>query len=265
MKKSFPPCISVIVPTYNGNRFLTATLQSLLCQDALLELLLINDASNESPEPILKEINDPRIKSYHHRKQKGIAASRNTGLRHACGKYIMFFDHDDIMLPGALAGLLSAFRQSPSAKIVFGYLHSIIDARGIKTHTSPFEYILKGQRELAGFCRKIKGVDNIADLGHYALLISLTNCLFTRNLTRIVGLFNTSYDFADDADYLWRVNNIAPLFFADVLVRKYRYHGQNYSYLNAKTTGPADLTLLAQNHPSSFLALGRNSSGRKTR
>lgn len=91
--------ISIIVPIYNMENFLAKSLDSILNQTyEEFELLLIDDGSTDSSSSICDSYanNDERIKVVH-QSNKGISGARNTGLKIAKGKYIMFIDPDDFI------------------------------------------------------------------------------------------------------------------------------------------------------------------------
>lgn len=91
--------VSVIVPTYNGEKHLAATLDSIINQDYKnLEIIFVNDASTDNTLNIAENVlkNSGRIyKIVNHEKNCGLATTRNTGLKFAAGKYVWFCDSDD--------------------------------------------------------------------------------------------------------------------------------------------------------------------------
>ena len=103
------PAISVIVPVYNTEKYLSACLDSVLSQSMTdFEIIAVNDASTDDSPRILQEYagRDPRIRIENHEKNKGLLAARLTGIRAARGKYIMFLDSDDCFIPGVLKTVL---------------------------------------------------------------------------------------------------------------------------------------------------------------
>lgn len=98
------PKISVIVPVYNSEKYLAATLETILNQNFQdFELLLIDDGSTDESGAICDEYEkkDRRIIVIH-QENAGICAARNRGLQEAEGIYITFCDNDDIYLSGLL-------------------------------------------------------------------------------------------------------------------------------------------------------------------
>src|SRR5690606_18456015 len=88
--------ISVIIPVYNGEKYLENCIKSLQNQTLKeIEFIFINDGSNDNTLSILKKYeNDPRIKVFS-QINKGVSAARNKGIQKATGEYIGFLDCDD--------------------------------------------------------------------------------------------------------------------------------------------------------------------------
>lgn len=96
--------VSVIIPIYNVEKYLSKSIESVLNQTfADFELLLIDDGSPDNCGIICDEYEkkDSRIKVFH-RKNFGLSASRNFGVDKAVGKYVCFLDSDDWYAPNAL-------------------------------------------------------------------------------------------------------------------------------------------------------------------
>ncbi|MBS1651509.1 MAG: glycosyltransferase [Bacteroidetes bacterium] len=94
--------ISVILPVYNGEKYLKEAIDSILFQTHKnLELIIINDGSTDSTKEIIDQYSDKRIISIH-QKNSGLAESLNNGLKIAKGEYIARQDADDISLPRRL-------------------------------------------------------------------------------------------------------------------------------------------------------------------
>lgn len=104
--------ISIIMPTYNGERFIRKSIDSVLAQTFKdFELIIINDGSNDNTSEIIKRYSDKRIVYLENKKNQGVPKARNKGINVAGGKYIAYCDHDDIYYPQHLermAGVLEA-------------------------------------------------------------------------------------------------------------------------------------------------------------
>ncbi|WP_227357666.1 glycosyltransferase family 2 protein [Haladaptatus salinisoli] len=97
------PSVSVIVPTYNRADALPRTIESVLSQTLEnLELIIVDDASEDNTEDVVASYDDERIQFIQHEINKGASAARNTGIEHADGEYMAFLDSDDVWLPTKL-------------------------------------------------------------------------------------------------------------------------------------------------------------------
>lgn len=94
------PLVSVILPLYNGKRFIASSIKSVLNQSyRSVELLVINDGSTDNSTDLIPA--DPRIRIFN-RQNSGVAASRNFGIAQAKGRYLAFIDQDDYWYPDKL-------------------------------------------------------------------------------------------------------------------------------------------------------------------
>ena len=94
------PLISVIVPVYGTEKYLRKCLDSILNQTYKeIELIIVNDASRDNSEEIIKEYMnmDERIKYVRHAKNRGLFQARISGAEEATGEYIAFVDSDDMI------------------------------------------------------------------------------------------------------------------------------------------------------------------------
>ena len=94
------PKISVIMPVYNGEKYLREAIDSILNQTfSDFEFIIIDDGSVDRSPEVIKNYTDPRIRFYVNEKNMGVAATLNRGLELATGEYIARMDSDDIALP----------------------------------------------------------------------------------------------------------------------------------------------------------------------
>lgn len=115
--------VSVVIPVYNGATFVTRTLESITAQTlGEVEIIVIDDGSTDNSYRVIEEFfaevssENLRVKILR-QKNFGVSVARNHGFSHATGKYVMFFDSDDIMKPECLEKMYEKAR-STSADIV---------------------------------------------------------------------------------------------------------------------------------------------------
>lgn len=91
--------LSIIVPVYNGEKYVEENIQSCLSQDTnyKYEIIYVNDGSKDGTKSILEKYkNDKKIKVLH-KENGGSASARNMGIEISKGKYLMFVDCDDLI------------------------------------------------------------------------------------------------------------------------------------------------------------------------
>src|ERR1035437_2425698 len=97
------PKVSVIMPVYNGERFIARASDSILNQTFNdFELIIINDSSTDNTEKVVSIYQDTRIKLIQNQKNLGIVRSRNIVIADSLGDYISLLDADDIAYPTRL-------------------------------------------------------------------------------------------------------------------------------------------------------------------
>lgn len=88
--------ISVIIPVHNGEKYIKECLDSVINQSYKnIEILIVNDCSDDDSIKIIKKIKDKRIKIINLDQRSGVSTARNKGIELSKGKYITFLDSDD--------------------------------------------------------------------------------------------------------------------------------------------------------------------------
>ncbi len=114
------PEISVILPVHNRRKFIENTIASVMCQTFPdWELLIMDDGSTDGTPELLKSFCDPRIKKFRQENQ-GASVARNELIKKSEGKYIVYLDDDDILLPYHLELLREVLLNDLSCGYVWG-------------------------------------------------------------------------------------------------------------------------------------------------
>lgn len=120
--------VSVLIPTYNCADYLVEAIESVKAQTyQSWEVIVVDDGSTDNTRDRVKRFM-PDV-TYVRQVNQGVSAARNRALRECTGKYIMFLDSDDLLLPKALEKLSTILDQNPCVDVVYsdGY---IIDGEG---------------------------------------------------------------------------------------------------------------------------------------
>jgi glycosyltransferase involved in cell wall biosynthesis len=111
--------VSVIIPTYNREKMIEKSIESVLKQTYLdLELIIVDDCSTDNTKSVVPAIKDNRVRYVCLEKNSGACVARNRGIELAKGDYIAFQDSDDIWLPEKLERQLETL-QSQGTDITF--------------------------------------------------------------------------------------------------------------------------------------------------
>lgn len=131
--------ISVIVPIYNSEKYISRCIDSILNQEYKdFELLLINDGSTDNTINIINSYDDERIKIYS-QENKGAGSARNLGLKYATGKYIVFVDSDDIIKSDYLKIMIELIEKNNADIVACLYEKNVENI--IENQTKNNEYI----------------------------------------------------------------------------------------------------------------------------
>lgn len=114
--------ISVVIPVYNAQRFLSRCVDSVLAQKTDFECILVDDGSTDDSLRLCREYEkkDSRVRVLH-QENRGVSVARNAGLAAAKGEYIVFLDSDDYLLSGALPIALTVQQQFSGDWVLWCY------------------------------------------------------------------------------------------------------------------------------------------------
>ena len=208
MKKK-TPSISVIMPVWNGEKYLPRCLDSLLAQAFTdWEIICINDGSRDNSAEILKKYaaRDKRFKIITKKKNMGVSAARNDGLAMAGGKYIHCFDADDFIDADCYEKMFAAAQENNADMACCGFVSNSKYTHGIKYKKSVV---------LTGIYEKLKKTNLLLDS-------YLWRCLIKRDLiSKNKLLFNTELIAQEDTLFILEVARLAK---SIVIVPDTQYH-----------------------------------------
>lgn len=219
------PLITVVICTYNGERYLAATLDSVLTQTyPNMEVVIVDDGSSDATVSIIRQYveRDSRIRWFA-RKNAGLPASRNYAFTQAQGEWIAIIDQDDLCYPERLVRQVAVAADYPSAGLVFCDTH-LIDEMGkiISNHLAPFTlpdlFIPKG---LVAHLLLTKGC-----------YVSTQACFIKRSTVKQMGLLDESLRYACDYEYFIRAGLEFDFAYTRDTLSAWRVHPEQESATN---------------------------------
>ncbi|HHP7231498.1 MAG TPA: glycosyltransferase family 2 protein [Xenococcaceae cyanobacterium] len=186
--------ISVIIPAYNAERTILATIKSVQQQTFKdLEIIVIDDGSSDRTREILATIDDERLKINSYSNQ-GLSTARNRGIARAKGKYLSFIDADDLWTPDKLAKQLTALKSNPQASVAYSWMVLMVEATDNHEQTS---FISGKKVAFTGNVYEKLLLDNFIGNG--------SNILVKQGAIASVGEFDTTLKSCEDWDYYLRL------------------------------------------------------------
>lgn len=207
MKSITPPTISVVIPVYNGQKYLHRCIDSILNQSYKnLEIILIDDESTDSSGQICDEYAqlDDRIKVIH-QKNKGTGPTRAFGVEIARGEYIAFVDNDDYTLPDMYATMLKAIQDNDADVCACQWNYEVETTDGKILHT----WDTHGKEQIYGLHESsLEFAHFLYNHGSYlnGMVCSIWNKLFKRQLLLDIRLENGRGEEEEMNDYVYAQN-----------------------------------------------------------
>jgi len=195
--------VSVIIPVYNGERYLGEAIESAQAQTyEPVEVIVIDDGSTDGSAAVA---NGFATVHYEFQENQGISAARNRGVEVARGELLAFLDADDVWLPDKLLLQVTTMERDPTLDLVFGHVQEFV---------SP---------ELA---ERLKGQVRVSD-GIVPGLIPST-LLVKREAFRRMGFFETNWKMGEFAAWYTRAieQKLNQITLPDLVTRR-RVHDAN--------------------------------------
>lgn len=177
------PKVSIVLPTYNGAKYLRQSIDSCLKQTyENIELIIVNDGSTDETNKIVNSYKDERIKYIRHEENMGLPFALNTGFSRAIGKYLTWTSDDNYYSPEAIERMLS-FILKKKCHFVYSDYYRFRDAnKDINLFKSPVKIRLENYNHI-GPC-----------------------FLYSRNVKEVIGKYDTDAILAEDYDYWIRIS-----------------------------------------------------------
>jgi glycosyltransferase involved in cell wall biosynthesis len=213
--------VSVVIPVYNGEKYLEKTVESILNQDYQnIELILVDDGSSDGSAELMMKLEgkDIRIKPFYN-KNGGVAYARNFGLDQAKGEFVAFCDQDDLWLPCKLSQQIPLFSNNKVGLVYCGAMN---------------DYVLSNKQSKPGFENKNKGrvFEQLVQLN---MLTCCTAVVRKSYLQQVDGFDDDRALMGVDDWHLWlKLAMVCEFDFVAEHLAIHVFHGDNYSLYDEK-------------------------------
>ncbi len=179
--------VSVVLPVYNGERFISESIKSILNQSYQnIELIIVNDCSTDKTEEIIKEFekSDDRIRVIKNSSNLKLPKSLNVGFEQAKGSYYTWTSDDNMYMPNAIETMVSYLKDHPDISMVYSDYTNINEIGDSidKAELQASKYLL---------------VENVCG----------ASFMYTREIAEEVGKYDENLFLAEDYDYWIRISS----------------------------------------------------------
>jgi glycosyltransferase involved in cell wall biosynthesis len=188
------PLVSILIPAFNAQRWITETLRSAMAQTwRPIEIIVVDDGSTDGTADIVRQFEPSGVRLIRQSNQ-GAATARNTAFSASSGDFIQWLDADDLLAPDKIERQMDAWRESPNPRILLGGAwgkfaycpdRAAFQPTALWESLSPTDWLL---RKLA-----------------HNVYMSPCTWLVTRRLSEQAGSWNPSMLLDDDGEYFCRV------------------------------------------------------------
>jgi glycosyltransferase involved in cell wall biosynthesis len=206
------PLVSIIVPVYNGERYLAEAIESVLAQTYRpIEIIVVDDGSTDRTADVARSFSET-VRCYS-QPNSGCGAARNTGIQRAQGRFLAFLDADDLWVKEKLSVQMPVLEATPGLDIVFGHVRQFF---------SP---------DLDHTARKKVACPDGEFPGYHVGTMLIRKETFLH-----VGLFNSALQCGEFLDWAFRSKEkgLKELLLPDVLMKR-RIHSSNMGIVKSNT------------------------------
>ncbi|MDS4013671.1 MAG: glycosyltransferase [Candidatus Accumulibacter sp.] len=210
--------VSVIIPSYNCERYIRQTIDSVLGQTyPHVELLIVDDGSTDATCELVEQYGD-RVRLIR-KSNGGVCAARNLGIREAQGDFVCLMDHDDYWYPEKLQRQIEAFARHPEYSAVYtSFQLWVQDASGQFPAPELVESTVPGDAIDESFSGWI----------HHLLLLDCwvltSTAMFSKSVFEHCGVFDEALPYSEDWDLWFRIAQYTPFLKLAKATTLYRQH-----------------------------------------
>jgi glycosyltransferase involved in cell wall biosynthesis len=211
------PLVSVVIPAYNHERFISDTIGSVLNQEVKdLEVIIVDDGSTDNTAQIIDTIRDERVRVIH-QQNSGTASAINRGLSFARGKYISILNSDDLYHEDRLAILIDELEMDPECYLALSKVRLIDIHGGFIESGKDFKWLQNAYRLYD------KTHDFLPSILRDNFTCTSSNFVFRGSLIEGIGYFR-NLRYVNDLDFLLRAITRYKYRFCDMELLNYRIH-----------------------------------------
>jgi hypothetical protein len=204
------PTVSVIIHTYNNEKFIAETVESVLNQTYKdYEIIVVDDGSADGTRdalvPYMQKIR------YHYKENGGIASAKNAGICLSQTEFVAFLDHDDLWVPDKLQLQMECFNENLQVGLVYSKYTSFRDGKELRT---------KPEKGYSGWIFK--------ELLSKSF-IQTSTVVVKRECLDAVGPYDETFSLGDEYDMFLRIAQKFQCGFVDKGLTRYRVHDTNAS------------------------------------
>ena len=187
---------TVIIPLYNKEKYIENAIKSVLNQTFTdFNLVIVNDCSTDKSVEIASKYISDTVEIIHHKKNAGLAAARNTGIKNSNSNYITYLDADDLWKPTFLESIFQLIQNFPEARI-FGTNYEEI-----------WDDVIKNPHNGS----KILPIDFTGYINFFKInlkqgIYTHGSVCFHKEVFEKIGYYNEDIGFSEDLDFNIRAN-----------------------------------------------------------
>jgi len=204
------PTVSVIIHTYNNEKFIAETVESVLNQTYKdYAVIVVDDGSVDGTRdaliPYMQKIR------YHYKENGGIASAKNAGISLSETEFVAFLDHDDLWVPDKLQLQMEHFNENPQIGLVYAKYTSFRDGKELRT---------KPEKGYSGWIFKELLAKSF---------IQTSTVVVKRECLDAAGPYDETFSLGDEYDMFLRIARKFQCGFVDKGLTRYRVHDTNAS------------------------------------
>jgi glycosyltransferase involved in cell wall biosynthesis len=238
MHQTKNPLISVVIPTYNSMNYLPKAIESVLTQTYKnFELIVVNDASTDNTAQYLSTLKHPKLMIIHHKKNKKLPTTLNTGFKKAKGEYFTWVSADNLCTKNFLSEMVKQLKYFKDAKFIYSDYFLINDKgefmKDYQSGAAVHDGIFDGGGARYSFRKSI--IEN----GGVAAFLYHKSCLSN------IGEYDKDLVGTEDWDYWIRIAQLNPMMpYIPKPLMQYRIHSESMTFKMKNTVAERESKMI---------------------